>query len=106
MANRIGIDALIRAVNILGSQAKAGHVVGVAQTTVSECIQNGKRVAAEWCQPLDRATAAKGNRVSCHDLRPDIFPPDFVPPPEVKKPRARKRSPDAPQRRATAQAGS
>lgn len=100
METRIGIEALKRAVNVLGSQAKAGEAVSVAQTTVSECIQNGKRVPAEWCAALDRATAAKGDRVSCHDLRPDIFPPDFVPPPTVAKRTApRKRAAEPSMRR-------
>lgn len=105
MDDRIGIKALLRAVNVLGSQAKVGAVIGAAQTTVSECIHHGQRVPAEWCAPIDRATTLEpGGRVSCHDLRPDLFPKDFTPEPlTMRKPlRTRKRAPDASQRRASA----
>lgn len=84
MSENIGLGALKRAVEILGSQALLGDACGVRQSAVSECLRNGKRVPAEWCIPIDLATAAKGERISCHQLRPDLWPSDFVPQPEEK----------------------
>jgi DNA-binding transcriptional regulator YdaS (Cro superfamily) len=79
------IEALKRACDILGSQAAAGRVCGVTPQAISETIRNGVLgVPAHWCQPLDRATAAKGERVSCHQLNPAIYPKNFVPPPAAK----------------------
>jgi DNA-binding transcriptional regulator YdaS (Cro superfamily) len=79
--SRIGIDALARCVTILGSQGAVAKTVGAIQQTVSACLNNGRRVPAEWVLALETATAAAGEKVSRHDLRPDLYPP-------VESPRA------------------
>lgn len=68
-----GLEALRRAVEILGSQGKAAAAIGVRQQTVSELLKVGKKVPAEWCIPLERATAGEVTR---HELRPDLYPID------------------------------
>lgn len=78
--NDFGIAALQRAKNVLGSEAAVAAVVGVKQPSVNYILNSGKQVPAEWCIPLDRATAVKGARVACHQFRPDLWPAEFVPP--------------------------
>lgn len=70
-AIRIGIEALHRAKDILGSQDDLARVVGVKQPSVSNKLRKGKCVPAEWCLPIEQATEGKVTR---HDLRPDIYP--------------------------------
>ena len=70
-----GIEALQRAINILGSQQRAAEVVGVKQPSISWTVRHGAKVPAEWCIPLEQATAA---RVTRHDLRPDLYPINYV----------------------------
>lgn len=66
-----GIIALRMAVELLGGPTAAAKEIGKAQSSVSEALAHGKRVPAEWCIPLERAT---GGKVSRHQLRPDIYP--------------------------------
>jgi DNA-binding transcriptional regulator YdaS (Cro superfamily) len=75
MANRPGIEGLKRCIKILGSQAAVARECGVGQTAISECLRNGKRVPAEWVLPLERATAAAGEKVSRYQLRHDLYEP-------------------------------
>lgn len=77
--NDLGIAALRRAKDILGSEAAVAVIVGVKQPTVNYTLNRAEKVPAEWCIPLDRATSDRGSRVSCHQLRPDLWPEDFVP---------------------------
>jgi DNA-binding transcriptional regulator YdaS (Cro superfamily) len=74
-----GVAALELVKDILGSQGALARVVGVKQPSVNHILRNSDKVPAEWCIPLDLETAAKGKRVSCHQLRPDLWPSDFVP---------------------------
>jgi DNA-binding transcriptional regulator YdaS (Cro superfamily) len=69
-----GIDALRRAVEILRTQTAAALVCNVTPQAVSEIIRKGKRVPAEWCLPLERATELAGEKISAHQLRPDLYP--------------------------------
>jgi DNA-binding transcriptional regulator YdaS (Cro superfamily) len=73
MKTRVGLEALAECVRVLGSQKRAGEVCGVGQTAISECLRNAKRVPAEWCRPLEEATAQAGERITAHQLRPDLF---------------------------------
>jgi DNA-binding transcriptional regulator YdaS (Cro superfamily) len=67
----VGISALRRAIEILGSQAAVATAIGKSQQSVSEIARRGKRVPAEWCLPIEEAT---NGRISRHDLRPDLYP--------------------------------
>ena len=55
----------------LKSQVATAKVVGVSPQAVSEILRRGKRVPAEWCLAIERATAGAITR---HDLRPDLYP--------------------------------
>jgi DNA-binding transcriptional regulator YdaS (Cro superfamily) len=63
--------ALARAVRLLGSQVKTGRAIGVSPQAVSEVMRRGRRVPAEWCLKLEKATAGA---VTAHALRPDLYP--------------------------------
>ena len=65
------VSPLRRAKNILGSEAALAAVVGVTQPSVHYMLNDGKRVPAEWCLPIERATEGKVTR---HDLRPALYP--------------------------------
>lgn len=74
MSERLGIAALERAKTILGSQQALADVVGVKQPSVHYMLREGKKVPAEWCQPIEEATREKGDPVYRHELRPDLYP--------------------------------
>jgi DNA-binding transcriptional regulator YdaS (Cro superfamily) len=63
--------ALDRAVRLLGSQVKTGRAIGVSPQAVSEVMRRGRRVPAEWCLKLQKAT---DGAVTAHALRPDLYP--------------------------------
>lgn len=75
-----GIDALRRAKEILGSEAAVADAVGVKQPSVNYILNSGKKVPAEWCIPVEVATAKKaeetgaGESITRHQLRPDLYP--------------------------------
>ena len=71
-----GIDALRRAKEILGSEAAVAATVGVKQPSVHYQLNSGTIVPAEWCIPLERATAEKGEKIQRHQFRPDLYPQD------------------------------
>jgi DNA-binding transcriptional regulator YdaS (Cro superfamily) len=62
------MDALKKAIDIVGGQAALGKECGVWQSAVSNWIQREK-VPAEYCPAIERAT--KGS-VRCEELRPDV----------------------------------
>ena len=66
-----GMAALAKAVRLLGSQVKTGRAIGVSPQAVSEVMRRGRRVPAEWCLKLQKATAGA---VTAHALRPDLYP--------------------------------
>lgn len=80
MEERVGIAKLAEAVEIIGGQGPTADAVGVRQSAISECLRNGKRVAAEWCIPLEKATEAKGSKILRGDFRPDIYPDEVSAP--------------------------
>ena len=55
----------------LKSQVATARIVGVSPQAVSEILRRGKRVPAEWCLKLERAT---GGQLTAHALRPDLYP--------------------------------
>jgi DNA-binding transcriptional regulator YdaS (Cro superfamily) len=67
-----GLAALRRAIrHHLKSQVAVARAVGVSPQAVSEILRRGRRVPAEWCLPIETATAGAVTR---HDLRPDLYP--------------------------------
>lgn len=67
----LGISALRRAKDILGSEYAVAEVVGVKQPSVNYILNSGKKVPAEWCLAIERATEGQVTR---HELRPDLYP--------------------------------
>lgn len=77
MDQAFGIDALRVAVELLGGPTATAKEIGKSQSSVSEMLSQGKRVPAEWCIPLEKAT---GGKITRHELRPDLYPLDDVGP--------------------------
>jgi DNA-binding transcriptional regulator YdaS (Cro superfamily) len=68
-----------RAIQAFGSQAAMAAALGITQPTVSEWLRGARRVPAERCLEVERATrriaAEKGDpslAVTCEELRPDV----------------------------------
>ena len=58
-----------RAARIVGTQAAIAKGLNVSKTAVSQWKDEGRRVPAEHCPLIERAT--KG-LVTCEELRPDV----------------------------------
>lgn len=58
-----------RAAEILGSQTALADFLGVSKGAVSQWKDEGRRVPAEYCPLIERAT---NGAVRCEDLRPDV----------------------------------
>lgn len=63
------LDALMKAIDELGSQAALSRLLSVAQPSVWGWVHRMKRLPAERVLQVEAATG-----VSRHDLRPDIYP--------------------------------
>lgn len=63
------MDALEKAVKILGSQAAIAAICGVSKGAVNQWKDEGRRIPAEHCPLIERATSGA---VRCEDLRPDV----------------------------------
>lgn len=63
------MDAIDRAAEVLGSQTALADLLGVSKGAVSQWKDSGRRVPAEYCPLIERATNGK---VRCEDLRPDV----------------------------------
>lgn len=69
-------EALLHAVDALGSQSELSRVCKVSPTAVWKWLQSSKRLPAEYVLRVEAATG-----VSRHWLRPDIYPVDLPPAP-------------------------
>lgn len=58
---------------MLGGPTAAAKAIEKPQSSVSEALSQRKKVPAEWCIPIERAT---GGKVKRHQLRPDLYPAD------------------------------
>lgn len=65
------IDALKRAVALLGSQAAMARLLGLKQPSVWNWIDKGKPLPAQHVLKVEAATG-----IPKEDLRPDIYPRD------------------------------
>lgn len=63
------MEAIDRAAEILGSQTALADLLGVSKGAVSQWKDEGRRVPAEYCPLIERAT---NGQVRCEELRPDI----------------------------------
>jgi DNA-binding transcriptional regulator YdaS (Cro superfamily) len=62
------MEALRKAIDIVGGQSELGKACGVWQTAVSNWLKR-ENVPAEYCPAIEKAT--KGE-VRCEQLRPDV----------------------------------
>lgn len=60
---------LARACRLLESKAQLARVIDVSPSMVSQMVKGHRRIPAEHCPTIERAT---GGRVRCEDLRPDV----------------------------------
>jgi DNA-binding transcriptional regulator YdaS (Cro superfamily) len=66
-------SALLRAARVLGGQAALASVLGFSdRRNVSPYFATARRLPAEHCPTIERATRAAGQIVSCEELRPDV----------------------------------
>jgi DNA-binding transcriptional regulator YdaS (Cro superfamily) len=63
------MEALDKAAEIIGSQTALANLLAVSKGAVSQWKEPGRRVPAEYCPLIERAT---GGVVRCEDLRPDM----------------------------------
>ena len=55
--------------DIVGSQRALADLLGVSRGAVNQWKDEGRKVPAEHCPLIERAT---GGQVRCEDLRPDV----------------------------------
>ncbi len=65
------VQALEKAVELVGGQTALAASIGVKQTHVWNWLNRDKRVPAERVIAVEEAT---DGQVSRHELRPDIYP--------------------------------
>jgi len=63
------MNAIEQAIKHFGSQAAMASALKISQPTISEWLRGERRVPAERCPEIERAT--KG-AVRCEELRPDV----------------------------------
>jgi DNA-binding transcriptional regulator YdaS (Cro superfamily) len=63
------MHALEKAAEIIGSQTALANLLGVSKAAVGQWKEPGRRVPAEHCPLIERATTGA---VRCEELRPDI----------------------------------
>ena len=68
------IDALKRAIVLIGGQAAMGRLLGVSQPSVWYWVNKQKPLPSEHVLTVEEATG-----ISRHDLRPDIYPREDLP---------------------------
>lgn len=68
-----GIAALLEAVSLFdNSQTKLSRAIdGTSTQLVNNWIRRNS-VPAEWCPNIEEATAKRGKRITCEQLRPDV----------------------------------
>lgn len=66
----MSIAALKQAIEVAGTQQKLAALIGKQQGHVAKWLHRDRKVPAEMCLPIERAT---GGKVTRYDLRPDIF---------------------------------
>lgn len=63
-------DLILRAAEIVGSQAALARVIGVKPPTVNQWANGERPVPATLCRAVEAAT---GGAVTAEQLRPDVF---------------------------------
>lgn len=63
-------EALLAAVDVLGSQAELARVCAVSPTAVWKWVQSAKRVPGEYALAVEEATG-----IPCYVICPSTYPP-------------------------------
>lgn len=74
MESRSPEQALLDAIEVLGSQTAMAELCGISQPAVHKWVRDGKQLPAEYCLRVEVATG-----ISRHDLRPDLYPREDAP---------------------------
>jgi len=61
-----------KASRVIGSAAALARILGITRGAVAQYKEPGRKVKAEHCPIIERETAARGEKVACEELRPDI----------------------------------
>ena len=69
-------EALLQAIDALGSQSELARVCEVSPTAVWKWVQSSKRLPGNYVLRVEAATG-----VARHHLRPDLYPVDLAPGP-------------------------
>jgi len=69
-------DALIKAIEIVGTQSELARRCGIKQQNVYNWLHRNKRVSVQHVLKVEAAT---NGLVTRHELRPDIYPNETVP---------------------------
>lgn len=64
--------AIRTAADVFGGQAALARRLEVKPPTVNQWCKGDRRVPAELCPLIERATRERGNVVRCEELRPDV----------------------------------
>lgn len=66
------MEPIEKAAEVLGSQTALADLLHVSKGAVSQWKDPGRRVPAEYCPLIERATRERGSPVLCEELRPDV----------------------------------
>lgn len=69
-AKLVGMNAISKAVEVIGGQVALAHLLGVNPSLISQWVTERLKVGARHVLAIEAATG-----VSRHDLRPDVFGP-------------------------------
>jgi DNA-binding transcriptional regulator YdaS (Cro superfamily) len=63
---------IVVACETLGGQAETANLLDITRPAVYQWCDGRRPVPAERCPEIERLTQARGKRVSCEALRPDV----------------------------------
>jgi DNA-binding transcriptional regulator YdaS (Cro superfamily) len=66
------MNAIQKAAEVCGGQRALAEHLGVTQSAVNQWINGVRPVPPTRCRAIENAT---GSKVTCEDLRPDVFGP-------------------------------
>lgn len=75
------MNAIQRACDSVGGQAKLAEMIGVTAQAVNQWVSGARPLPAERVLSIERATVDPETgepKVTKHELRPDIYPPAEV----------------------------
>lgn len=61
-----------KAARVIGSAAALARLLQITRGAVAQYKEQGRKVRAEHCPIIERETRARGEVVTCEELRPDI----------------------------------